>query len=422
MIWALGVIFFTAVAILTYQTLSSDKNTLIAEARKSYTLREALIEKDFRFRVKELKRRCQSGLLSKAELDEAIDELKRETVITLQRASDDIKSLDVKPKHWAWIVMLVAVGSLACAFFYQANVAEPVAQRQALIKVLKARGDDAILELEQTARRSNDRDSILAWLTALRLNLEVNPLDVEAWLAYIRANLIVDRHDLAWQSLRHAQALAPNDPRVLLAKAQLLYAKGDAESETRARAVIDALLQQNPRNFDALLIAGFGAFRAQDYQRAIEYWERASALVPSDSERAQLLRNSIDTARARWQQKAQQETRPKSGIKVLIQLSEKNRHLLSEHSVIYVIARAADGAHSMPIAVARIQVEADRKLYEVWLDDNASMRPSDRLSAYQYVDLTIRLSPSGVAEDQSGPTVTRARVSTVSSDPIRVQL
>ncbi len=421
MIWALAVLFLTTFALVSYRVLSTENRALIQEAKQNYKMREALIEKDFRFRIKELKRRHQSGLLSDTELEDAIRELKQETASVLQRASDDVKSLDVQASHWTWMLALMLVALLAGIFFYQTGVPESVARRQQLMTVLATKGDEAINELEQIARHKNDSASILDWLTALRLNIELRPMEVEAWLAYVRANLIVDRHELAWQALKHAEQLAPTDARVRLAKAQLLYAKGDEASRGRADVIIKSLIAHNPNNFDALLIGGFGAFRAHDYQSAIDYWQRALALVQAGTERARLLQNSIATARARLQQASTDNQMSSAGLSIQVRLSEQAKKMLTDKAAIYVIARP-EGGSRIPIAVSRMQVTPNQPVYDIRLDDRNAMRPSDKLSAHERVQLTIKLSPTGAAEERNGPSVTLSNVSTSTRESIQVEL
>ena len=61
--------------------------------------------------------------------------------------------------------------------------------------------------------------------------------------------------------------------------------------------LVNRALKLDPENVPALELAGIAAFQAEDYKRAIEYWERALKKLPPDSEVTQAIQLKINEAK-----------------------------------------------------------------------------------------------------------------------------
>ena len=61
--------------------------------------------------------------------------------------------------------------------------------------------------------------------------------------------------------------------------------------------LINQALQVDPENAKALQLAGSAAFEAQDYKKAVDYWQRVLKKVPPDSEVGQAITERINEAK-----------------------------------------------------------------------------------------------------------------------------
>jgi cytochrome c-type biogenesis protein CcmI len=377
-----------------------DSGQMASEAR----IRNELLKKDFQFRVKELHRRHAAGLLDEKELQQAEIELKQEAAASLaHEASPDRLQAG---NDWRLGVAVWVVGlALAIGLFEVAGGWTTAQQLQSLQEQLASAPEKVLASLEQEAREKNDHESILRWLTAVRANVDAHPLDVRAWLEYARANLIVGRADLAAQALKRAQALAPEDPSVLIMMAQAMVADGSPEGRRHAQRLVQRVLEKDPGNQEALLFGGFNAFELGDYQQAEQYWKRLLEQMSPDSQRYKLLQKSIAMARQRALAPKPKEPQAADGqgsVVVRVSMTSELKKMLHGNETVFVLARAVNGP-PMPLAVKRLQV--DQLPATVTLTDQDAMQPGMGISNFPQIQVTAKVSPSGNAMDNSGAQV-----------------
>ena len=203
----------------------------------------------------------------------------------------------------------------------------------------------------------------------------------------------------------------PDEPEILVEYAEalaLLHGRNLAGAPIR---LVERALKIEPDNQKALTLAGSAAFEAQDYKRAIEYWQRLQKQVKPDSELGQALQAGIAQALAlagQTEAAAAPKPRGQAGAEAIrgeVKLSAALKERALPDDTVFIFARAAQGP-PMPLAVIKKQVK-DLPL-RFTLDDTLAMAPDMKLSSFPQVVVSARVSKSGGARAQSGTCRARA--------------
>jgi cytochrome c-type biogenesis protein CcmH len=218
----------------------------------------------------------------------------------------------------------------------------------------------------------------------------------------------------------------PQDAGLLAQQAQALYLAGGRVLSPAVQALIDRALAIDPAQITLLGMVGMDRFQAGDFAGAIATWEKLLSQLPADAPDAAVIRDGIAMARARAGggelvaehaaqsagavaavQGGDASTAPAdaSGLRVAVSIAEGLQ--VPAEGTVFVFARAVNGP-PMPLAVARFAV--DELPREVRLDDSMAMAPGMKLSLFDQVTVTARISRSGTvtaapgdAEGSSGP-------------------
>jgi len=131
----------------------------------------------------------------------------------------------------------------------------------------------------------------------LKAHLQQKPTSAQGW--YLLGRLYVSQGEstLALQAFATAHQLQPNDALFSVNYAQSLFGQGDESFAEKARQLLSDVLQNDPKQPDALAMLAMDAYSRHLYQQAIDYWQRLLAQVPAQSDEAAALRKAIAKAR-----------------------------------------------------------------------------------------------------------------------------
>ncbi|MCC7486610.1 MAG: hypothetical protein IT529_16685 [Burkholderiales bacterium] len=141
-----------------------------------------------------------------------------------------------------------------------------------------------------------------ALIPRMQAHLERTPRDARGWVILARMHFSIDR--FADSALAYERALAVSrkvaqDPQVWCELADALAMAQGGSLRGRPREMIDKALNLKGSHPRALEMAGSAAVEAQDYRRALQYWEPLLAqLAPQTREHAELAR-AIERLRLR---------------------------------------------------------------------------------------------------------------------------
>jgi cytochrome c-type biogenesis protein CcmH len=301
-------------------------------------------------------------------------------------------------RYW----LLLAVPLLAVALY-------------AVLGTPQALSPSAAMQAGHGEPNQGDMDALVAKLAE---RMEKQPpgqvSDVEGWVMLGRSYAAMQRFPEAQRAFARALQLAPNDAQLLADQADVMAMLQGRNLEGEPLRLVQQALRADPSNLKALALAGTAAFERKDYVAAIDYWGKARAVAPPDSEFAQGLERGVAEARAAAGTAAgpvaaapapnstPASAEPAQGaasISGRVSLSPTLAARVAPGDTVFVYARAAEGPR-MPLAILRRN--AGDLPMSFTLDDSMAMAPQFKLSKFANVVVGARLSKSGNATPNSG--------------------
>jgi cytochrome c-type biogenesis protein CcmH len=253
-------------------------------------------------------------------------------------------------------------------------------------------------------------DQIAVMVERLAARLKDKPNDADGWRLLARSYAAIGRFSEAADAYAKASALTPNDPQLLADYADTLAVANGRNLAGKPLELVHTALKLDPNNQKSLALAGTAAFDNRDYLAAIAYWQRLRKTVPTDSDDARSMDANIAEARAAV---GGQDTVTKSAtvsnasrspahsaaIAGTVSLSPSVAAKAAPTDTVFIFARAVNGP-KMPLAILRMQAKDLPKAFV--LDDTMSMGPAMKLSNFQEVMVTARVSKAANATSQRG--------------------
>ena len=253
----------------------------------------------------------------------------------------------------------------------------------------------------ELARAYESTPRTLEEMTArLEQTVKVQPEAAEAWYFLGRAYMAQERYADAATAFGKAADLADRPAEVLGQLAQAQFFAGNRQWTPEIQSLTDEALRADPQEGTSLGLLGIGAYEAGRYAEAIGYWQRLLAGLPADDAARQPIESGIERAKAKVLEAG--GTLPAEpvmasntpALKVRVELAPALRDQVQPGDSLFVFAKAASGP-PMPLAVKRLTV-ADLPV-EVSLSDADAMMPQLKISGFQQIQLTARISRAGNA-------------------------
>lgn len=271
------------------------------------------------------------------------------------------------------------------------------------VKLAAMRAEKAAADREDL---SNDRriNPARTWELVEQLKQRVDDEPESTEYRYLLAYYFreLGHYDQAVQAYEEILAQQPDAPRIQAELAETLFIRDDNRLNARARTLVKEALASNPQETTALGLAGIDAFGQQNYRDAIDYWERAVAVMSPSSGNALAFQRGIQRARQALGEeapKAQAAPDQTDGISIPVQIRLGEGVEYSGEERVFVYARAWQGS-KMPLAIQTLQVE--QLPTSITLDETMAMSPAASLASVSQVELVARLSKSGDASAQPG--------------------
>jgi cytochrome c-type biogenesis protein CcmH len=273
-------------------------------------------------------------------------------------------------------------------------------------------GTPAALSTSTTSAAEESRsthEQIEAMIAQVRERLAREPDNAEGWAILARTHYTMGNFSEAAAAYERLSTLRLYDADVLADYADALAMSQGRSLAGKPLQLVQRALQLDPTQWKALAMAGTEAFDRKDYKAAIDYWQRLQNTAPPDSPIAKQIQGSIDEARQRGggasitaplkkgdTGSGTSESRSVSGT---VTLSPSLLSKVRPEDSVFVLARPADGSR-MPVAVVRARVS--ELPLKFTLDDSRSMAPTAKISGFDEVIVTARVSRSGNAIPASG--------------------
>ena len=371
----------------------------------------------YRDQLRESENDLGAGLIAPERLDEARDDIRRRW---LEEAAQPVPSV-----AQAWparrvgiaLALLIPLGSVLSylALGDMKALAPPTAS------AARATAD---------ARHSVTPEQIQKMVESLAERLKSEPGDAEGWMMLGRSYTALGRHRDAVGAFRRANQLAPGNANLLADFADVLgMAQGKRLAGEPAR-LVQAALDVNPKHGKALALAGSVAFEARDYAAARSYWERLVAVVPVGSDMARSVQASI--AEARQLESATPATQAgaasasnaaaapaAAALGGEVSVSAEMASRIKPGDTLFIFARAAQGPR-IPLAIIKRPVASWPSAFV--LDDTMAMAPNLKLSGFDKVVVSARISKSGNATPQAGDLIGQGEPVSSSARGLRIHI
>lgn len=333
-----------------------------------------------RDQLAELERERRDGSLAEADFTQAKSELQRRLLEEMP-APTALTTADGGGRRTA-LALLVLIPLAAAAGY-------------ALL------GDPRALDpLQRQARIAPAQ--IESMLDGLVDKLQKNPDDPQGWVMLARSYKVLERFPEAAQAYERAAALVDQDPALLADYADVLAQTQGGSLQGRPGELIERALRINPREPQALLLAGAAATDRQQFAAAADYWSRLLELVEPGSEEAAALTAAIGKAREFATAQASGTAKPSASVGAVsgeVTLSGKLAGSVRPGDVLFVFARAEEGPR-MPLAARRASV-ADLPL-RFEFDDSMALAGGKKISDFATIRIEARVARSGQAQSSSG--------------------
>jgi cytochrome c-type biogenesis protein CcmH len=239
-----------------------------AESRKSDEMRAAnvLVYQDQR---QELETDLRNGLIGAPEYQKEKQELERRLLAdteTAKRAAPALTGTSPATRRVAYTVT-AAIPIVAIAFYLARG--NP--------KALNPETAPSTQPAAETQSGEMTRQQIEANVGKLAKRLEDNPNDAQGWVMLGRSYTMMERYADAATAYGRATTLNGSDAGLWTDYAEALALSNGQRLEGKPMEAINRALQIDPNNEQALAFAGEAAFRAGDYKKAVEYWQKLRA-------------------------------------------------------------------------------------------------------------------------------------------------
>lgn len=366
---------------------SVDKSTDSAAQANLSVLRSQLTQLDADF---------AAGTISADQLALATNDIERRALE--EESAPETSIAPAKSKHTAWVLGFVI--PLLALFIYgflgNVNALNPV-------------------NLQASPETDPSPEQMEAMVSAFATRLEAVPAtetpDPKAWEMLARSYAAIQKFPEANTAYKRAVELNPGNAQIMADHADVLAMLQGQSMVGEPTRLFERALVLDPNNLKALALAGSAAYEKKDFAKAIEFWEKASKLAPPGSDFAKGLASSVEEARTASGQPAAPQFAAKSApipasapasIQGLVSLSPALKAKVAPDDTVFIFARAAQGPR-MPLAI--LKRKASELPITFTLDDSTAMTDELKLSKFELVIVSARVSKSGNAIPQGGDLV-----------------
>lgn len=275
----------------------------------------------------------------------------------------------------------------------------------------------------------------------LKQRLEQNPEDGEGWFLLARTYMAEERYTEALQALRKTHAIFGDHPAILLGLADAMAMTKQGNLTGEASELIDRALEMEPGNSTGLWLGGMAAQQNGKFQLAVDRWAMLIPMIEEDAKSQMQLKELIDNAVNEAQEngievkvsmvkvptelptinnpdsiKVDAEPVQNSkaapvaeagapAIKAWVSLDQSIAANALPTDTVFVFAKAVAGP---PMPLAAFKTTVAELPMEVTLDDSMAMMPQMKISSFEEVAVSARVSKSGQPRESAGDLVSAA--------------
>ena len=245
----------------------------------------------YRDQLAELHTDLRNGLISEEQFQQDRQEFERRLLEDVSAKEPDVTKLS----HSRTLVYSLAFALPVIAVIFYLRVGHPSA--------LSAAPEPAGRSMAAPAESETDAagfspQRIEANVAALAKKLEQNPNDVAGWTMLGRSYTSLEKYSEASAAYKKAVELKSDDADLLADYAFTLAMANGRKLAGEPTEIIKRALKINPEDPKVLELAGSAAFEANEFEQAINHWEKLLKKTSADPEISQALKERIAEARS----------------------------------------------------------------------------------------------------------------------------
>ncbi|WP_427983058.1 c-type cytochrome biogenesis protein CcmI [Agarivorans sp.] len=387
-------VFWLAALVLTVLALAALVMPFVRQRHGRSITQTELNKTLYKDRLQEIEQEDQQGLADDSQL--LVSELQHNLL-------DDIPEQDSKQQQAVsvWLVLpgIAAVIVLSMVLYFKLGSADKVQDWQKVVENMPELSNRILLGEGGDVSEQDLQDFALG----LRTKLYNDPSDTRGWFLLAKVGQALNRLDIMTDAAEQAYMRDPASASIIAVYAQSLFYSGDASQQAKAERILVLALQQDSSQLELWSLYAFMALEQQQFQLAIDRWQRMLSLVDADSERHQMLQQSIAFAQAQLAQHAQQQEQvseaPATGPSYQITVDVQEGVEVPDSSFLFVFAKAVNGP---PMPLAAKKIAHPRFPLTLTLSDSDSMMEGLKLSQQGAFYITARLSYDNNAQTTDG--------------------
>jgi len=389
----------------------------------------------FKQQLSELDNDLQAGILDQERYDAAKKDLEKELLEDVQKEGPETSPTYKEGGRWMALAALTV--PVAAFLIYQALGSPELITRVADNNGGASSSGGMANAHAQGGGNTQGLPPMEEMVKKLAAKLEEQPDNLDGWVMLGRSYMTMKRYPDAMKAYERALKISGENVGLLLAYSEAIGISEGNNFAGRAAGLIEKAYQLEPENPNSLWMSGILAYQQNDFQTALERWEKLQSKLSPQSNELESVTSAIDDARAQLGLPPSEPPLPqiaqgggsmgqqpaaasgKSAIQVTISLSPELSAKVKPEDPLFIYAKALSGP-PMPLAAARKRV-ADLPL-TLQLDDSMAMMPQMKLSKFPKVVVGARVSLSGGgAKAQSGDLEGEVRpVTPGQSEPVKV--
>lgn len=353
----------------------------------------------YRTRIAELDRELEHGIIDQQHYQQLSEELAGSMLDDVPEETEMTPPVRRTPGRKGAIAVAfasVVVIPAAAIYLYQ--------QWGAMDQLEEMRAMAAMSEGE--AGRATQMNELAA---QLRERLEAEPDNPEGWAMLGRTYMRIEQYSDAVYAYRRLAELdrgTPEDRATAWGlSAQAAFFASQGEMTPEVRDIVSKARALNPDEVNALGLLGIHAFSQQQFEQAIEHWQRIVDVAPQHPQ-LESIKEGIRAAYARMGEEPPAELsegqggETTTGVTVRVELDDRFAPDVPDNAVVFVFARQAGSEQGRPLAAVRLN--ASSLPTEVTLSDSDGMGAGPGISSVDAVQVMARISRSGNASPQAG--------------------
>ena len=281
---------------------------------------------------------------------------------------------------------------------------------------------------QQQTAHSEQQGQMDDLVASLQQRMNENPDDPEGWLILGRSLKTMQRYAEAEEALSNANRLVPDNPSIMVELAETkLFNSGKPEVSPEARQLIESALAIDPNQEKGLWIMGMASAQDGDDTQAITYWTRLQEQLDPASGPFQAVTQQIEAAQTRMgipvSATAETSVAGSSAVVTAVATPPMAEPVVSEaasgefgipatitvgdglagpypaNATLFIFIHPA-GAAGMPLAVKRLAPQGFPM--SLTFTDADLLQPGGSLEVFELLDISARISMSGIANVASG--------------------